>query len=112
MRQDKDFRETGVNEAGRFYKDLCFTCNHVQICTSKANRQGAVWFCEEFDDHVPTVEEDDMGNEFRIIPPWQDSNPIDTGVVKFKGLCINCENRNDCPRSRVEGGIWHCEEYC
>jgi hypothetical protein len=32
--------------------------------------------------------------------------------VQFKGLCSNCENRNTCVNSRMEGGVWHCEEYC
>ncbi len=33
----------------------------------------------------------------------------DTG--EYKGLCVNCENRNTCSVPRPEGGVWHCEEY-
>ena len=30
---------------------------------------------------------------------------------RFKGLCMNCDNRFDCLLPRPEGGVWHCEEY-
>jgi len=29
----------------------------------------------------------------------------------YKGLCVNCENRETCRLAKSEGGIWHCEEY-
>ncbi len=28
-----------------------------------------------------------------------------------KGLCINCENRDTCKETKLDGSIWHCEEY-
>jgi hypothetical protein len=31
--------------------------------------------------------------------------------VKFKGLCLNCENRKTCIFSKPEEGVWRCEEY-
>jgi hypothetical protein len=30
---------------------------------------------------------------------------------RFKGLCMNCDNRFECRLPRPEGGVWHCEEY-
>lgn len=93
------------------YNDICSTCNSGELCVSKKTRQGPVWFCEEYDDYVEVKDETIVGTEFQIIPPWKDSNPME-GPIQFKGLCINCENRNTCVNSRVEGGIWHCEEYC
>jgi len=30
---------------------------------------------------------------------------------RFKGLCMNCDNRFECLLPRPEGGVWHCEEY-
>lgn len=30
---------------------------------------------------------------------------------QFKGLCINCENRNTCTFSRPKGGVLFCDEY-
>ena len=29
----------------------------------------------------------------------------------YKGLCINCDNRNTCKLIQPNGGVWHCEEY-
>ncbi|NIM12499.1 MAG: hypothetical protein GTO45_10360 [Candidatus Aminicenantes bacterium] len=109
MRQEKEFRHVKAEKV--LYNDVCSTCNHVKICTSRKNRQGPVWFCEEFDDYVAVMEKKSVGSEFQIIPPWKGSNPIESSI-EFKGLCINCENRKTCVNSRVEGGIWHCEEYC
>ncbi len=111
MRQEKDLREVEAAEEV-LYNDVCSTCNDVQLCTSRENRQRPVWFCEQFDDYVPVSEEKSVESEFQIIPPWKDSNSIEAGAVQFKGLCINCENRSTCANSRVVGGIWHCEEYC
>ena len=30
---------------------------------------------------------------------------------KFKGLCMNCENRYICILPKLPGGVWYCEEY-
>lgn len=29
----------------------------------------------------------------------------------YKGLCMNCTNRETCLLPKAEGGVWHCEEY-
>jgi hypothetical protein len=29
----------------------------------------------------------------------------------YKGLCVNCANRETCLLPKAEGGVWHCEEY-
>ena len=36
------------------------------------------------------------------------TNPISN---KFKGLCMNCDNSDDCTYPKSESGVWHCEEY-
>jgi hypothetical protein len=93
------------------YKDICSTCNYGELCVSKKTRQGPVWFCEEFEDHVTVEEENGVDTEFQIIPPWKEPGSNE-GSIRFKGLCINCENRVTCANSKKEGGVWHCEEYC
>lgn len=30
---------------------------------------------------------------------------------KRRGLCADCELRNDCTFPKPESGIWHCEHY-
>ncbi len=43
----------------------------------------------------------------------QSSKPgIEAISGRMKGLCINCDNRASCLLPIVEGGVWHCEEYC
>jgi hypothetical protein len=108
MIQDKRLNKTKKKE---LYNDICSTCNYGELCVSKKTRQGPVWFCEEFDDYVTVTGEKSVGTESQIIPPWKDFNSLED-PTRFKGLCINCENRNTCVNTRVEGGVWHCEEYC
>jgi NADH-quinone oxidoreductase subunit E len=33
-------------------------------------------------------------------------------IGKYKGLCLNCANRETCTFPKPEGGVWHCDEYC
>ena len=45
-------------------------------------------------------------------PETRPSKPGEKGEAeRFKGLCMNCDNRFDCLLPRPEGGVWHCEEY-
>ncbi|KPJ66922.1 hypothetical protein AMJ44_07635 [candidate division WOR-1 bacterium DG_54_3] len=30
---------------------------------------------------------------------------------RYKGLCRNCEKRENCMLPKPEGGVWRCEEY-
>lgn len=34
-----------------------------------------------------------------------------TGAGKYKGLCSTCEIRETCTFPKLEGGVWHCEEF-
>jgi hypothetical protein len=33
------------------------------------------------------------------------------GRADLKGLCVNCELRDECMFTKPEEGVWHCEEY-
>lgn len=33
------------------------------------------------------------------------------GSAGYKGLCKNCQKRDDCKLPKLEGGVWRCEEY-
>ncbi len=58
----------------------------------------------------PMTENDKIYSEER---PSQSSKPgIEEIPGRMKGLCINCDNRVSCKFRIVEGGVWHCEEYC
>lgn len=91
-------------EKGRTTQGLCSTCNHFPTCVYRLNRL-VVWYCEEFDDYVPPRSKPRDISQPVITPP--NSNDQD----KFMGLCVNCENRDQCVHARRPGGVWQCEEY-
>jgi len=100
MRQDKVVKEVSIKTEQISYNDICSTCNHLQICMNRKDRLRPIWFCEEFDDYVP------VESAFKI-PEYKPR----TNTTEFKGLCMNCENRNSCGFLRPNGGVWHCDEY-
>jgi hypothetical protein len=103
-------KETKVDSEPKVkkYRGLCSTCNNAPTCIYLKNRRPPVTQCEEFDDYsakqpnvsvsnspAPTITQADQNRETRV----------------YKGLCVNCENRETCTLTKREGGIWHCEEY-
>ncbi len=83
-------------------KGLCVTCNHIEDCLPRVEGK-AIWFCEEFDD---------SSIQSNLKPAMQ--NGATTQQVKQEkrlGLCMNCENAENCQLPRPEGGVWYCEEY-
>jgi len=89
---------------------LCGACANAAECTHRRQAGGPVLQCEEF--------------ELYRLPPrrpaGQNSAPVglrlsaDAGEEdsgKHTGLCQDCENRRVCTFPRLEGGVWHCEEY-
>ena len=95
--------------------DICQTCNYVSECVHYQKSLIAcnpIWFCENFDNitSLQVTENEEIYSEERSS---QSSKPgIDAIPGRMKGLCINCNNRASCLFPIVEGGVWHCEEYC
>jgi hypothetical protein len=86
-------------------RDLCSTCSYAPGCMNQANEESRVFQCEEFaipPTPSPTFVESIVGTN---------GNNFTSGD-KSEGLCCNCGNRSDCGMRLVEGGVWHCEEYC
>ncbi|MCX7732060.1 MAG: hypothetical protein N2248_02725 [candidate division WOR-3 bacterium] len=83
---------------------LCITCNHAAGCVFRKRNKKPVLFCEEFDSSVPTVEEQIVEESYPTVEEMREWD-------EFKGLCVNCENRNDCMIRNRDIGVWHCEEY-
>ena len=88
----------------RTYRDLCSTCNHTSICGTRSTPQRPILFCEEFDAFLP-IPTSAAGKTVSPKPPGRQD------AARYKGLCVNCENRETCTTHKDEGGIWHCEEY-
>ncbi len=77
---------------------ICVTCNDFEVCIRNKIWTGPVLFCEEFDNYIPP-------NKILL-----NSKPK-TGTSPFKGVCTNCENRENCKINDPTVGVWHCEEY-
>lgn len=87
---------------------ICATCIDVDTCTSRRNWHGPVHFCEEFCDAIAVTHADVYKGSAQQKPSRTSKKPA---VSKAKGLCINCEHREDCLLPKHESGVWHCEEY-
>jgi hypothetical protein len=77
----------------------------VRNCSYVKNSDQPVLFCEEFDCYTPPVVEV-QPTEVQS-PTLEEMNEWD----KYKGLCVNCDNRDNCAIRDVDTGVWHCEEY-
>ncbi len=90
------------------FHGLCLTCNHNATCTFPRNPEQPVLHCEEFDDSTkPITTEINTSATPQVIST--DTKKKDS--IKYKGLCVNCENRASCKLPKPETGVWHCEEY-
>jgi len=97
------------------YTSICQTCIHASECVHYQNSQIAckpIWFCENFD--VKTALKVAENEEIYLEEGSSQSSKPGTKAIpgRMKGLCINCDNRASCLFPIVEGGVWHCEEYC
>ncbi len=87
------------------YPDLCSTCMHASDCINKGKSDRYIYYCEEFE-----IAPADTREPQKVVSEQQGEKHEDQNS-SFKGLCVNCENRNTCNLSTVPGGVWHCEEY-
>ena len=86
-------------------RDICLTCNHTESCGHRGTPGRPIYFCEHFEAFAPVS---------TTVPTTKAPDPSVNNQPKsqYKGLCMNCEHREDCAVPKPEGGIWHCEEYC
>ncbi|HUC44014.1 MAG TPA: hypothetical protein VMR65_08250 [Candidatus Sulfotelmatobacter sp.] len=84
-------------------KGLCTTCEHAPQCTHLRPHD------------VPTLMCDDMVPLSIAIAPTAGIDPgqaIPAGNrVGPKGLCATCTRHPSCRYPKLEGGVWHCEEF-
>jgi len=89
----------------REYRGLCSVCKKASTCTYRRDPWQPVWQCDEFE----------CGSiQVSTFPPIDSSFKPDAAYEssgKYKGLCVNCENRETCTYPKPEGGVWHCDEY-
>ena len=89
---------------------LCQTCMYAADCALTKARGLPVLQCEEFEaERDPRVKA--RSGVVASTEPGVDA-ALDVNLSgKYKGLCVDCENRDSCTFPKSEGGVWHCEEY-
>ena len=84
---------------------LCADCVRAEFCSLSHNSEAAIWNCEDYENEeiTPIAAESrpeiTMEAQAEVAP---EANP---------GLCPFCIHNEHCSLKKVEGGIWHCEEY-
>ena len=95
--------EATLNQKVSPISGICSTCIHLDDCLHRLESGQVIWFCEEFDDFIPT---EPLANTSNTDQP---ESPDAGG--EFMGLCVNCEHRDYCVQAKTDGGVWFCEEY-
>jgi hypothetical protein len=90
------------------YSGLCSTCNNNSTCSFIRDHEKPVLHCEEFDDYIKPIT---INKNIATTTPLASPVIKKKDIEKFKGLCVNCENRAICKLPKSETGVWHCEEY-
>lgn len=84
--------------------DLCDSCSEADLCLSSPRRP--ILYCEQFDNYTPPAKKKPV----QVIKTNFHSEKNENDA-KLLGLCIDCDFRAECPFSKRQGGVWHCEEY-
>jgi hypothetical protein len=94
------------------YLGICSTCNFAPDCAHRLRNPGlAIWDCENYEDHIRVSGADFNGGLSEIVPAPPKSHRPEFDAVEYRGLCRNCEKRDECSYAKPETGVWHCEEY-
>ena len=91
-------------------RGLCSTCNNSPSCFYRGSR-GPALFCELFDDYVPPVVRSTVDRGSPPVEAPVTLTAAEHKPIAYTGLCMNCDNRQTCVRSRSGESVWHCENY-
>jgi hypothetical protein len=91
----KDFLDKSFNKSG-----LCAFCSRKVLCCLSSSC-GLVYDCDDYD----AGEEASGTLTFSSLDLSKEEEPEESG------LCAHCQNREICQLKRINGGVWHCEEY-
>jgi hypothetical protein len=94
------------------YQGLCSTCDGAATCTFPRDPDRPILHCDELDSYKPETVTVKEAAGAELTTPKAVSRAKKKEVGEYKGLCVNCENRETCTFPKPEGGVWHCDEYC
>ena len=83
---------------------ICSNCIHLNDCRYRMQIDKAFFHCDEHESSRPN-ETVNLSHSETPADMLTDSDR------KYRGLCMNCDNRETCKIEKPETGIWHCEEY-
>jgi hypothetical protein len=111
-RTERTIAEPSQASETYLFTGLCANCSAVDNCVSAKNGGYPVLECEEYEadgrSFSETVEVP-MPSVVKKSKTAPRSATVEEGVVE--GLCETCSHRDGCTYPRLEGGVWHCEEY-
>ena len=82
---------------------LCAACDHAPTCT---HARPAATIVLECDDLSPLKIEVSAPVGVDVVPV---ATPPDRAAIK--GLCATCDRLPSCTYPKLEGGVWHCDEF-
>ena len=86
--------------------DSCSTCRKAPACVKRSAAEKHGFECQEFSRQRGSPSEVRRERS-------QPHGEVQSIREMFMGLCSDCKNRESCCLAQtVEGGVWHCEEYC
>ena len=94
------------------YRGLCSTCETASTCTFPRDPERPIMHCDELDSYQGDTVTVKKVARAELAGPKAVSEAEQKELGKYKGLCVNCENRETCTFPKPEGGVWHCDEYC
>jgi hypothetical protein len=84
------------------HEGLCWKCSKAGACRLPRASDLPVVECGTYEASQPT----------RIPTAGSSIKPHRHQVEReYKGLCSDCEVRDDCNFSKPESGVWHCKHY-
>lgn len=92
---NRDFLDKSFNRSG-----LCAYCTRKVVCCLNSSC-GLVFDCEDYD----------AGDESACSLTFSSLDMSCEDDSTEYGLCAGCQNRDLCQLKRINGGVWHCEEY-
>lgn len=89
---------------------LCANCDNYTSCIFLRDTKVEIHACEEYSCSHSSTE----SKNFVLPLHAEQKTPFTNESISSRnmGLCINCENRKTCMYPNVDGGVWHCSDYC
>lgn len=89
---------------------ICYTCEDMEVCTSRKTWIGPVIDCEDFEERKTTARIQDVETKSVSEHKSIDPSSLEDEEI-YKGICSNCVHRETCGYLTPGHRVWYCEEY-